>query len=250
MNWLAEHWSLVTALVVAGLSLLWMLPSDHPRPRLVGVVGFLVALGLIGYDFLRPEGDALRDGLFYLFAATAVGGGLLMVTDRNPVYAALWFAIVTLGVCGLFLLNSAPFLAATTIIVYAGAVVVTFVFVIMLAQQEGGGAVYDRRSQNALLGTVLGLLFLGSVLYGVDRWRTPTVAEGQATAGPRFLAQPNQTTPNLLSVSREDNLGSLRGLGRTLFTDYLYAVELAGTILLVATIGAVAISPRRSQGTL
>ena len=58
---------------------------------------------------------------------------------------------------------------------------------------------------------------------------------------------------NLLSQAPQSNpreIGSLRVLGRSLFTDYLYAVELAGTVLLVATIGAIAIAPRRSQGHL
>ena len=73
--------------------------------------------------------------MFYVFAAVAVLCAGLMITDRNPLYAALWFALTTLAVCGLFLINSAPFLAAATIIVYAGAIVVTFLFVIMLAQQ-------------------------------------------------------------------------------------------------------------------
>jgi NADH-quinone oxidoreductase subunit J len=46
------------------------------------------------------------------------------------------------------------------------------------------------------------------------------------------------------------SLGTMRGLGRSLFGDYLFAVELAGTLLLVATIGAIAIAPRRARGTL
>ena len=71
-----------------------------------------------------------------------------MITSRDPVYAALWFALATLGVCGLFLLQSAPFLAAATIIVYAGAIIVTFLFVIMLAQQQGR-SVYDHRARDA-----------------------------------------------------------------------------------------------------
>ena len=58
----------------------------------------------------------------------------MMVTSRNPVYSALWFAAVVLSTSGLFLLAGAQFLAAGTVIVYAGAIIVTFLFVIMLAQ--------------------------------------------------------------------------------------------------------------------
>ncbi len=52
------------------------------------------------------------------------------------------------------------------------------------------------------------------------------------------------------AIRRDDDLGSLRNVGVSLFTDYLYAVELAGTALLIATIGAIAIARRRTQGTL
>ena len=61
------------------------------------------------------------------------------------------------------------------------------------------------------------------------------------------LVQPG----NLLSKADADHpVGNLKGLGRSLFGDYLFAVELAGTLLLVASIGAIAIAPRREQGTL
>ena len=48
----------------------------------------------------------------------------------------------------------------------------------------------------------------------------------------------------------QNDLGTLQGVGRSLFGDYLFAVELAGTVLLIATIGTIALAPRRSQGTL
>ena len=116
--------------------------------------------------------SAVRDWLVYqLNASGAIGAAdsvcrvrrrprfcaaILMITNRNPVYSALWFALATLSVCGLFLLQSAPFLAAATVIVYAGAIVVTFVFVIMLAQQSGA-TVYDQRSRQPFLATVFGV---------------------------------------------------------------------------------------------
>ena len=80
-----------------------------------------------------------------------------MITDKNPVYSALWFALVTLAVCGLFLLNSAPFLAASTIIVYAGAIIVTFLFVIMLAQQSGPTAGYDQQPFQPAIASITAL---------------------------------------------------------------------------------------------
>jgi NADH-quinone oxidoreductase subunit J len=165
-----------------------------------------------------------------------------MITNRNPVYSALWFALATLAVCGLFLMQSAPFLAAATVIVYAGAIVVTFVFVIMLAQQSGA-TVYDQRSRQPFLATVVGVLLLGALMAML---KTTSAAD-------LHLAdeQPPVATANVLSHPvKGEQLGSMVGLGRSIFGDYLFAVELAGTLLLVATIGAIAIAPRRRGGAL
>jgi NADH-quinone oxidoreductase subunit J len=190
--------------------------------------------------------------MFYLFSGSAILAATLMITDRNPVYAALWFALTTLSVCGLFLLNSAPFLSAATIIVYAGAIVVTFLFVIMLAQQTAN-ANYDHRAVQPVLASVMSFVMLGALLFALQEWggidgRADDVArEGQ------FVAVDASSKANQFSQppsSNKTEIGSMRVLGRSLFSDYLYVVELAGTVLLIATIGAIAIAPRRSQGTL
>lgn len=244
MNWVSENASLIGTLVLLGATILMLFPtvsnSSGKRSKLLGYLLIPASLAALGWVFLQPTGDMVRDILFYVAGGTAVIGGLLMTTERNPVYAALWFAVATLGVCGLFVINSAPFLAAVTIIVYAGAIVVTFVFVIMLAQQEKSAG-YDRIPQQPLLATVLGCLLVGTMLVGIHKTFGP--------AEPALLAV-DRSNLHVSSRPVEGDLGSPRGIGRTLFTDYLFAVELAGTILLVATIGAIAIAPRRPQGSL
>src|SRR5208282_5705768 len=101
--------------------------------------------------------------LFYAFAGIAVTAGVMMITQKNPVHAALSFALVVLSSCGLFLLQAAPFLMAATIIIYAGAIVVTFLFVIMLAQQAGQSNA-DQRSREPFLATVAGFVLLAAIL--------------------------------------------------------------------------------------
>src|SRR5262249_39678690 len=101
--------------------------------------------------------------LFYAFAGIAITGGAMLISQKNPVHAALSFALVVLSTCGLFLLQAAPFLMAATIIVYAGAIVVTFLFVIMLAQQAGV-ADADQRSREPFLASLAGFVLIGSVL--------------------------------------------------------------------------------------
>jgi len=179
--------------------------------------------------------------VFFVFATGSVLSAILMITNRNPVYSALWFALVTLNICGLFWLQSAQFLAAATVIVYAGAIVVTFVFVIMLAQQSGA-TIYDQRSRQPFLSTLAAFLVLGALLATLKSATSQDInlADSQTPA----VANPFSNVPE------GESLGTMRGLGRSLFCDYLFAVELAGTLLLVATIGAIAIAPRRRQGTL
>ncbi len=252
MNWSVENELLPVPLVLGWLAVCWLLPRERPRSRLLG--GVLAVAALLGLQsiLLLPTGDLVRDVMFYVFAAAAVLCAGLMITDKNPVYAALWFALTTLAVCGLFLLNSAPFLSAATIIVYAGAIIVTFLFVIMLAQQAGS-ATYDRQAFQPAVASLLSFVLLGTLLFSLQEWGGIDGRAADAARHGQFLTLPEGVQANVLSqppASNKGEIGSLRVLGRSLFTDYLYAVELAGTVLLVATIGAIAIAPRRSQGHL
>ncbi len=246
IDYVTAHGGLLSALLFGAISF-WLLV---PRPTLsrnrvvFGAVTGLISLLILALAVLRTSDDVSQGGLFYLLAGIAIISGVLTVTHGNPVYAALWFAITTLGVCGLFLLRLAPFLAAATVIVYAGAIVVTFLFVIMLAQQHGL-TLYDRRAVPPLPTTIAGFVLLGVLLLTVQAW---TVPAANADA-PRFLPPANGFVAHELSRSENDGV-SMRGLGRSLFGDYLFAVEIAGTLLLVAAVGVILIVPRRSGGQL
>ena len=126
---------------------------------------------------MSPPGPFLPTVFFYIFSAAALVGALLTVTSRNPIYSALWFASVVLSTTGLFLLASAPFLAAGTIIVYAGAIIVTFLFVIMLAQMEGK-AVYDRAARSPGAATFTCFLLLWCLIYSLSALTTDPSAQG------------------------------------------------------------------------
>lgn len=230
--------------LAAGAVGMWLATSPRMvRLRIIG--SFIASAGLIAAvsAFSGPGGDVTNKILFWLFAGSALLSGVFMVTSREPVYAALWFALATLGTCGLFMMQAAPFLAAATIIVYAGAIIVTFLFVIMLAQQQGR-SFYDYRAQTPILSIVASWLMLAGLLWNFQIWQKTPVTE----RGPALTAE---AAPNPFSQpSDPKQLGSLRALGLSLFGDYLYAVEIAGTLLLVAGIGAIAIAPRRAEGTI
>ena len=227
---------------------MWLATSPRAvRLRIVGAT--LASAGLIAavvtFDGLgggssQPIADQI---MFWIFAGAAILSAVFMVTSRDPVYAALWFALATLGTCGLFMLLWAPFLAAATIIVYAGAIIVTFLFVIMLAQQTGL-SFYDQRARTPIMAIVASWLMLGAILWNFQQWK----GFAPGTEGPALTAG---VEANPLSrPADEETFHTMRALGRSLFGDYLYAVEIAGTLLLVAGIGAIAIAPRRAEGTL
>lgn len=283
MNVLFEDWKLWLPVVLGISGVSCMLPRERPALRSLGSLMGLVALAmLLVLNFPSPVQPSsadlpaiLHEAMFHVFAITAIVAGTLMITDKNPVYSALYFALVTLSVCGLFLRNSAPFLSAATIIIYAGAIIVTFLFVIMLAQQ-GGLTAYDRHAHQPTLVTIAACGLLLALLVTLreagsntprfdrngaamprgltfnDSWKErdgrPDATAAQKTARPAQAIRSNVFSEPPADNPRE--IGSLRGLGRSLFTDYLFAVELAGTVLLIAAIGAIAIAPRRAQGHL
>ncbi len=303
MDWLQAHPMTVVGLVLWAVGILWLMPgaAGNSKPARLprGLTAPFIAIanrllpGILGrlnaflLENLNPfvvvtaaglvlfvqssglgQGELAEEIMFWVFAVSALLCGVLMITARNPVYAALWFALATLATCGLFLLQSAPFLAAATVIVYAGAVIVTFLFVIMLAQQSGAAG-YDQRSGQSLMATISAFVLLGAVAMTLQQDKleigVPVVvakAKGTGTSAATSSENMISMTPssetkapakpgNLLSAADPDHaVGDLKGLGRSLFSDYLFAVELAGTLLLVASIGAIALAPRREQGAI
>jgi NADH-quinone oxidoreductase subunit J len=243
MDWIRDNWLLIVSLGLTGLGVWWLMPSTWPRSRAGGWILTIVGCGLLASKLHVATGPIADSILFWIFTAAALACAVLMITSRNPVYAALWFALVTFSTCGLFLLQSAPFLAAATIIVYAGAIIVTFLFVMMLAQQAGA-TIYDQRSRQPLAATVLAFVLFGSLLYTLQMWDVHRAVEQASETR-------SAVTTNVLSRPPADQpIGTMHGLGRSLFGDYLFAVELAGTLLLIAAIGAIAMAPRRAEGTL
>ena len=182
-----------------------------------------------------------------------------MITSRDPIYSALWFAAVVLATTGLFLLAEAQFLAAGTVIVYAGAIIVTFLFVIMLAQADGR-ANYDRAARTPFRSTLICFLLLFGLLHALAALHAPieNPETGQLEPAPPLirplsdlkddpvLAASLPKTARLperdLQNPKSEPPPHVAALGGTLFADHLISVEIAGVILFVALIGALAIA--------
>jgi NADH-quinone oxidoreductase subunit J len=222
--------------ILAGALAVWiLLPNRIRHAKTLGSVLAIIAAGLFASDW-PLLGDWTSQGVFWLLSAVTLGAAVCTIASRSPVYSAIWFALSLLGTAGLFFYNGAQFLGVATIVVYAGAIVVTFLFVIMLAQPEGHSD-YDRiswgwfpKSFSVLAAAVMvGLLTM--LLGNLKNAAATQTAETQTAAAAR-LAEPG----GILNSSHMANLG------RHLFAEHLISVELAGTLLLAALVGAVAIA--------
>jgi NADH-quinone oxidoreductase subunit J len=219
-----------TLLLAVGLWL--MLPRGASPGRALGSLLVAVSLGLFASQVPRL-GSWARDGVFFILAAVTVLSAVATVTFRNPVYSAIWFGLSLLGTAGLFLFQGAQFLGVATVVVYAGAILVTFLFVLMLAQPEGL-AFYDRVSWGAWLSALSGALIVGVLTLTVIG-----VFQNPASGEP-------PTAPFQMPALRNDILADehMAHLGAQLFSKHLVAVEVAGTLLLIALVGTVAIVSR------
>lgn len=173
---------------------------------------------------------------FCILAALTLAGGIGVVTHKRPVYSALFFIVVVLSTAGLMFLVGAEFLGASLVIVYAGAILVTYVFVIMLAQQSApttGGQFaaaldYDRSAREPLAAILAGFVLVGVIGGTIVKhdW-------SKATAGVEKLATKGET-------------GNVLAFGEMLMSpQFAVSVELAGVLLMVAMIGAIAIARKK-----
>ncbi|UWQ22843.1 NADH-quinone oxidoreductase subunit J [Jannaschia sp. W003] len=172
----------------------------------------------------------VADFAFYLFAALVILGGLMTVVSRNPVHSVLWLILTFLSTAGLFVLLGAEFVAMLLVIVYVGAVAVLFLFVVMMLDIDFAELKAEMARYVPLAGLIgLVLLMQLTIAYGV--WESAegvVVADGIATLVP--LAEQNTAA-----------------IGLVLYDDYLLAFQLAGLILLVAMIGAIALTLRHRK---
>lgn len=175
---------------------------------------------------------------FYIFAATTLVAGLLVILAKNPVHSVIFLITTFISVAGLFVLMGAEYLAMLMVVVYVGAVAVLFLFVVMMLDVDFSElkAGFTKNIPFAIvLGTVL-LVLMGTV---VAAWQFPD----DATLA---RAHPSPTVGQV--VTDPDGPTNTEALGLILYTDYIHYFQIAGMILLVAMIGAIILTFRERKG--
>jgi NADH-quinone oxidoreductase subunit J len=173
-------------------------------------------------EFLTANGAAL---LFYAFAVLAVVAAIVVITQRNPMYAAIALLVSFLAIAALFLLRHAEFLSVVQVFVYGGGIMVLFLFVIMLVNLHMLREVrmFGLHSPFAVVVAVLLVALLGFVAVS-----TPF---GGTEASPRRFVE-----------VEGEALGNSQAVAWLLYREYLLPFEIASVFLLVAMIGAVVLA--------
>lgn len=166
--------------------------------------------------------------LFYSFSAILIGATLGVILSRNPVHAVMFLVLAFFQSAVLWLLAEAEFLAIILVLVYVGAVMVLFLFVVMMldinVERVQGG--FTKYAPAGLIVAALMVVELIQVIW--VRGRSDGAASG-------FAATP-------------EGYSNTEALGAILYTDHVYAFEIAAVILLLAIVAAITLTMRKRPG--
>jgi NADH-quinone oxidoreductase subunit J len=164
--------------------------------------------------------------LFYIFSAVMLFAAFRVITARSPVYAALYLVLAFFSASCVWMLLRAEFLSITLILVYVGAVMVLFLFVVMMLDinadtlREG---FWKHAPVAGLVGLVIALEMAAVLIPGFDLRIAP------------------------LPDADDLKLGNTKLLGIEIYTEYLYPLQIAAVLLLVAIIAAIALTLRKRK---
>jgi len=168
----------------------------------------------------------ITTALFYIFSAVLLGASFRVITARSTVHSALFLILAFFNASCIWMLLKAEFLAITLVLVYIGAVMVLFLFVVMMLDinsdhvREG---FWKHMPMAGLVGALIALE-MAAILMGGFR-----------------LADAPELSPAAMQ------LGNTKLLGIAIYTQYLYPLQIAAVLLLVAIIAAIALTLRRRK---
>jgi NADH-quinone oxidoreductase subunit J len=198
----------------------------------------------------------VQSALFYTFSAVMLFASFRVITARNPVHAALYLVLAFFQASGIWMLLQAEFLSIALVLVYVGAVMVLFLFVVMMLDINVDSVrqgFWKHFPLAATVGAVIALELAG-VLLGGFRVTEPhkqvvvqlvspvavTAVTSVDAASAAVAAAPLAAVGHVVVAQ----VSNTKALGVLLYTEYLYPVQVAALILLVALIAAIALTLR------
>lgn len=166
---------------------------------------------------------SVTTGLFYAFSAIMLLAAFRVITARNPIHAVLFLVLTFFQAAMIWMLLKAEFLAITLVLVYVGAVMVLFLFVVMMMDinlEKLGQGFWKHFPLAAIIGVVIALEMSAVLMGGFRVVEDPAAAAAGA------------------------GVSNTKELGKLLYTQYIYPLEVAAGILLVAMIAAIALTLR------
>jgi NADH-quinone oxidoreductase subunit J len=165
----------------------------------------------------------INTALFYVFSAVLLLAAFRVITARSPVYAALFLVLAFFSAACVWILLRAEFLAIALVLVYVGAVMVLFLFVVMMLDVDVGSlraGFWRHFPVAAIVGVVIALEMAAVLLPGFRLTDAPTTSAAAL------------------------KLGNTKLLGIEVYTRYLYPLQIAAVLLLVAIIAAISLTLR------
>lgn len=212
----------------------WVMLVHRRAPGALKVVGFAAPVVLFGAGAILVGGRVLSfvDFLFYAFSSTALVAAFLMITARHPVHGSLWLLVTILSVSGSILLLNAELVAITYVLVHASVILVLYLAAVMMVELPDKPApdLWLRRYD---LACVAGIALYAGLCALLSR----------LPAG-----DPSKATVVELGPSIEAPNGNAAAVGSSLFTEYLFAVQVGGLLLLTAIVAGIYLTARSEGG--
>ena len=169
---------------------------------------------------------------FYLFSTMAVFSAMMVTISRNTVYSVFFLILVFVSISTLFIMIGAEFLGMIMLIVYVGAVAVLFLFVVMMLNVTQQSIKFSKKKgivNNISVGLIVGIIIFLELIIAVGGWKY------------------RDSFVPLSSIDTNLNISNTHALGNILYTDYIHLFQISGMILLVAMIGAIALTFSRRE---
>jgi NADH-quinone oxidoreductase subunit J len=169
----------------------------------------------------------IKTGFFYLFSFVLLFAAFKVITARSPVHAALYLVLAFFQAAAVWVLLKAEFLAITLVLVYVGAVMVLFLFVVMMLDINTDSLRQGFWKHFPLAATVGAVIAIEMALV--------------LMGGFRLTEEPNS------AAAVAGQVANTKELGKLMYTQYLYPLEIAAVLLLVAIIAAIALTMRERK---